>query len=112
MESCVQGCLFSSIFCVTKTCYVAMPSGYKLDIHVHSGCMAHISLSPRGLRPHASVQYMPYIPRARVITITRGIACTHVRESNPWVHSVQKDGILHTCTCMTSLNIIIVLWQQ
>ncbi len=28
----VQGCLFSSIFCVTKTCYVAMPSGYKLVI--------------------------------------------------------------------------------
>ncbi len=32
--------------------------------------MAYIALSPRGWRPRASVQYIPYIPRARVITIT------------------------------------------
>ncbi len=32
---------------------------------MHSGCMTYIALSPR-----ASVQYMPYIPRACVITIT------------------------------------------
>ncbi len=30
--------------------------------------MAYIALSPRGLRPRASVQYMPCIPSARVIT--------------------------------------------
>ena len=32
--------------------------------------MAYIALSPRGWRPRASVQYIPYIPCARVITIT------------------------------------------
>ena len=32
--------------------------------------MEYIALSPRGLRPRASVQYIPYIPCARVITIT------------------------------------------
>ncbi len=32
--------------------------------------MEYIALSPQGLRPRASVQYIPYIPCARVITIT------------------------------------------
>ena len=35
--------------------------------------MAYIALSPRGWRPRASVQYIPYIPRARVITVTHRV---------------------------------------
>ncbi len=42
-----------------------MPSGYKLVITRALG-MHGIYCT----QPHASVQYMPYIPRARVITIT------------------------------------------
>ena len=60
MELCLE--LSLSSFCAV---YVAMPSGYKLVITLHSGCMAYIALSPRAL-----VQYMPYIPRACIITIT------------------------------------------
>ena len=46
-------------------CYVAMPSGYKLVITRALRLHGIIALSPR-----ASVQYIPYIPCARVITIT------------------------------------------
>ena len=51
-------------------CYVAMPSGYKLVITRALRLHGIIALSPRGWRPRASVQYIPYIPCARVITIT------------------------------------------
>ncbi len=49
--SCVQGCLFSSIFCVTKTCYVAMPSGYKLVITRALGMHGTYCTQPSGLTP-------------------------------------------------------------
>ncbi len=57
-------------------CYVAMPSGYKLASYntcTRAAWHNYIALSPRGWRPRASVQYIPYIPRAHVITITNYI---------------------------------------
>ncbi len=46
----VQGCLFSSIFCVTKTCYVAMPSGYKLVITRALGMHGTYCTQPSGYK--------------------------------------------------------------
>ena len=47
---------FSSVLCVST---VAMPTGYKIVYHMHSGCMAFIALSPLAAsQPRASVQYM------------------------------------------------------
>ncbi len=46
--SCVQGCLFSSI---TKTCYVAMPTGYKLVITRALGMHGTYCTQPSGLTP-------------------------------------------------------------
>ena len=76
MELCLE--VVSVFFCAVYIvllgqCYVAMPSGYKLVITralgLHDIIILH-SAGPRGWRPRASVQYIPYIPRARVITIT------------------------------------------
>ena len=53
--------------CVLLLC----PRDISKLYHVSSGCMANIALSPRGAtHPRASVQYLPYIPPSRDITIT------------------------------------------
>ncbi len=65
--------------------------------------MAHIALSPRGLRPCASVQYMPYIPSARVITITYATCNTDLLYS---ARIVDKKG--NVC-CLIILWIIIII---
>ena len=53
--------------CVLLLC----PRDISKLYHVSSGCMTNIALSPRGAtHPRASVQYLPYIPPSRDITIT------------------------------------------
>ncbi len=69
MELCLE--LSLSSFCAVyivllRQCYVAMPSGYKLVITRALGM--HGIYCTQGLRPRASVQYIPCIPCARVIT--------------------------------------------
>ena len=60
--------------CVLLLC----PRDISKLYHVSSGCMANIALSPRGAtHPRASVQYLPYIPPSRDITIT----CEHAQEA-------------------------------
>ena len=73
MELCLE--LSLSSFCAVyivllRQYYVAMPSGYKLVITRALGMHGIYCTQPSGLSPRASVQYIPYIPRARVITIT------------------------------------------
>ena len=112
MELCLE--LSLSSFCAVyivllKQCYVAMPSGYKLVITRALGMHGIYCTQPSGLTPRASVQYIPYIPCARVITITYIITCiNYVHYSLSLKHlkcpahtdSAVDQSLGHACICM------------
>ncbi len=65
--------------------------------------MEYIALSPRGLRPRASVQYIPYIPCARVITITCFVSIKH---NNYYANFLSANSFANkTGNCMTSQSL-------
>ncbi len=122
MELCdsVQGCLFSSIFCVTKTCYVAMPSGYKLVItctctwdawHIlHSGLTPSCFSAIYAIHPSCPCYNYNIVVSSALVTRALAIGCkSEIKTAKRHCRMHDFEVLMMQCIIVTMTSTLCVL---